>query len=118
MPKSDLLLERYLEQCTSPPSEALLWLERQTHLQTLAPQMLSGRVQGRFLSLISRLHRPRMILEVGTFTGYSALCMAMALPDEGRLLCCDVSEEWTAVARRYWQQAGVDAVQDDLDMAM
>jgi predicted O-methyltransferase YrrM len=64
--------------------------------------------QGQFMALLVELTGARQIIEVGTFTGYSALCMAQALPEDGRLLCCDVSQEWTGVARRYWQQSGVD----------
>lgn len=63
--------------------------------------------QGMFLQLLVRLLRARRILEVGTFTGYSALAMALALPRSGRILTCDLSPEWTAIARRYWKEAGV-----------
>ena len=63
--------------------------------------------QGQFLALLVRLMAARRILEIGTFTGYSALAMALALPDDGRILTCDVSEEWTTVAKRYWVEAGV-----------
>jgi caffeoyl-CoA O-methyltransferase len=63
--------------------------------------------EGTFLGLLVAALSARRVVEVGTFTGYSALCMARALPPGGRLLCCDVSEEFTAVARRYWQKAGV-----------
>ncbi len=63
--------------------------------------------QGAFLELLVAATGASQVVEVGTFTGYSALCMARALPPGGRLLCCDVSEEWTAIARRYWQKAGV-----------
>jgi caffeoyl-CoA O-methyltransferase len=63
--------------------------------------------QGQFLALLVRLIGAERIVEVGTFTGYSALCMASALPPSGRLIACDVSEQWTAVARRYWAEAGV-----------
>jgi caffeoyl-CoA O-methyltransferase len=63
--------------------------------------------EGTFLGLLVGALGAKRVVEVGTFTGYSALCMARALPPEGRLLCCDVSEEFTAVARRYWQKAGV-----------
>ncbi|QKT04002.1 class I SAM-dependent methyltransferase [Ectothiorhodospiraceae bacterium 2226] len=63
--------------------------------------------QGQFLALLVRLLSARRVLEIGTFTGYSALWMALALPGEGRVVTCDLSDEWTAVARRYWQQAGV-----------
>jgi len=60
-----------------------------------------------FLTLLTRLIGARSTVEVGTFTGYSSLCIARGLPSDGRLLCCDVSEEWTAIARRAWEQAGV-----------
>jgi predicted O-methyltransferase YrrM len=63
--------------------------------------------QGTFMNLLARSIGARYAVEVGTFTGYSAICVAQALPPEGRLLCCDVSEEWTAIARRYWAKAGV-----------
>src|SRR5215470_11252575 len=63
--------------------------------------------EGTFLGLLVAALGARRVVEVGTFTGYSALCMARALPPDGRLLCCDVSEEFTAIARRYWQKAGV-----------
>ena len=63
--------------------------------------------QGAFLTLLARLLGARRIVEVGTFTGYSAICLARGLAPGGRLLCCDVSEEWTAVARRYFERAGL-----------
>lgn len=63
--------------------------------------------QGAFLTILVRLVGARSIVEVGTFTGYSALCLARGLPPDGRLLCCDVSEEWTAIGRRHWEKAGV-----------
>jgi caffeoyl-CoA O-methyltransferase len=63
--------------------------------------------QGAFLTLLAKLLGARRIVEVGTFTGYSAICLARGLAPEGRLLCCDVSEEWTAIARRYFERAGV-----------
>ena len=63
--------------------------------------------QGQFMSLLVELIDARKAVEVGTFTGYSALCVAQALPADGTLVCCDVSEEWTAVGKKYWEQAGV-----------
>ncbi|HTY54806.1 MAG TPA: class I SAM-dependent methyltransferase [Candidatus Binataceae bacterium] len=63
--------------------------------------------EGTFLSVMVRALGVRSAVEVGTFTGYSSICIARALPSDGRLLCCDVSEEWTAIARRYWDRAGV-----------
>lgn len=70
-------------------------------LMQIAPE------QGAFMTLLARTIGARSAVEVGTFTGYSALCVARGLPEDGRLLCCDVNEEWTAIGRRYWQQAGV-----------
>ena len=63
--------------------------------------------QGQFMSLLVELIDARKAVEVGTFTGYSALCVAQALPADGTLVCCDVSDEWTAVGKKYWEQAGV-----------
>jgi caffeoyl-CoA O-methyltransferase len=63
--------------------------------------------QGTFMAILAGAIGARAAVEVGTFTGYSALCVARALPADGRLLCCDVNEQWTSVARRYWERAGV-----------
>ena len=71
-------------------------------------QMQIGPDQGQFMQLLVQLLRARKTLEVGVFTGYSALWVAMGLPDDGRMIACDISEEYTAVAKRYWKQAGVD----------
>ena len=65
--------------------------------------------QGRFMALLVRLTGARNVLEIGVFTGYSALAVLLAVPDTGRLVACDISEDWTAIARRYWELAGVDA---------
>ena len=64
--------------------------------------------QGQFMALLVELIGARRIIEVGTFTGYSALCMAEAMPDDGTLICCDVSDEWTGIARGFWREAGVE----------
>ena len=64
--------------------------------------------QGQQMALLARLLGARRAVEVGTFTGYSALCVAEVLPADGKLWCCDVSEEWTSIGRRYWKEAGVD----------
>ena len=69
--------------------------------------MQIGPEQGQFMALLVRLIGARRIIEIGTFTGYSTLVMALALPEGGRILTCDVSEAWTAIAARYWQEAGV-----------
>jgi len=78
--------------------------------------MQIGVDQGALLALLVRSIGARMALEIGTFTGYSALAVALALPADGKLVCCDVSEEWTGVARRYWREAGV-AERIDLRLA-
>jgi len=69
--------------------------------------MQIGADQGVFLAFLARLIGARRAIEIGTFTGYSALSVASALPPDGRLVCCDVSEEWTSIARRYWAEAGL-----------
>jgi predicted O-methyltransferase YrrM len=69
--------------------------------------MQIGADQGVLLAFLARLVGARKAIEIGTFTGYSALCVASALPADGRLVCCDVNEEWTAIARRYWAEAGL-----------
>ena len=70
-------------------------------LMQIAPE------QGAFMTLFARAIGARRAIEVGTFTGYSALCLARGLPDDGELVCCDVNAEWTAIGRRYWEKAGV-----------
>jgi predicted O-methyltransferase YrrM len=70
--------------------------------------MQVGADQGQFLALLARLVGARRCLEIGVFTGYSSLAVAMALPEDGTILALDVSEEWTSIARRYWKKAGVD----------
>ena len=64
--------------------------------------------QGQFMAMLVKLTAARNVLEIGTFTGYSALSMALALPEDGRITCCDISEEWTAIGRSYWREAGVE----------
>ena len=85
---------------------ALARLREQTAPMPMA-QMQIAPEQGAFMALLVKLIGARQILEIGTFTGYSALCIASALPADGELVACDVSEKWTAIARRYWQEAGV-----------
>lgn len=69
--------------------------------------MQIGPDQGALMAMLARLTGARRALEIGTFTGYSALAVASALPEDGELVCCDISEEWTAIGRRYWNQAGL-----------
>jgi predicted O-methyltransferase YrrM len=88
-----------------PPLLAELRSEMSTHPQF---QMQIAPEQGQFMALLVRLIGARRCLEIGVFTGYSSLVTALALPEDGRLLACDVSEEWTAIARGYWRRAGVE----------
>lgn len=109
-PKSAWLspeLHAYLVAHGSPPDAVARELIEKTarlggvSLMQIAPE------QGAFMTLLVAALGARRALEVGTFTGYSALCIARGLPEDGRLLCCDVSEEWTAIGRRFWEKAGV-----------
>jgi predicted O-methyltransferase YrrM len=109
-PKSFLLtseLATYLIGHGSPPDAVQRALIDETRALGPVAGMQVAPEQGAFLTLLTRLIGARSAVEVGTFTGYSSLCIARGLPAGGRLLCCDVSEEWTAVARRAWEQAGV-----------
>ena len=85
-------------------------LQRRLREETAALPMARMQIspeQGQFMAMLARLMGARRVLEVGVFTGYSSLAVALALPADGRIVACDVSEEWTAVARRYWAEAGV-----------
>ena len=95
-------LEAYVQQHSEQEPDLLQELARETHLKVLQPRMLSGAYQGRLLSLISKLITPKHILEIGTFTGYSALCMAEGLHENGRIDTIDVDEELTDLQRRYF----------------
>jgi len=109
-PKSFLLtadLASYLVGHGSPPDAIQLALIDETAALGPIAGMQVAPEQGAFLTLLTRLIGARSAVEVGTFTGYSALCIARGLPADGHLLCCDVSEEWTAIARRAWDAAGV-----------
>ncbi len=97
----DYMLEHSLRE-----SEACRLLREETAPMKMGMMQVSPE-QGQFMAFLVRLTGTRRALEIGTFTGYSALCVAQALPSDGRLVCCDVSEEWTSVGQRYWQSAGV-----------
>ena len=91
----------YCEAHTSPETAVLTQLNRETHLKVVSPRMLSGHLQGRFLSFISKLYKPSFILEIGTYTGYSAICLAEGLTQEGKLISIDVNEETSAFAQSF-----------------
>jgi len=96
----------YLREVSAPEHPLLVRLRRETEALPEARMQVAAE-QAQFMQLLVRLLGAACIVEVGTFTGYSSLAMALALPPEGRLVTCDVSEEWTRVARRYWRDAGV-----------
>jgi predicted O-methyltransferase YrrM len=100
-------IHRYLVDHSVREHEALAKLRAATADMPDA-QMQIGPEQGQFMALLARLTNARRCIEIGVFTGYSSLAVALALPDDGRIIACDVSEEWTAIARRFWREAGVD----------
>lgn len=97
-------LSDYCENHTTPESPILMQLNRETHLKVVSPRMLSGHLQGRFLSFISKLQQPKLIIEIGTYTGYSALCLAEGLQKNGKLISIDVNEETSAFAKSFIQK--------------
>jgi len=101
-------LHDYLVAHSAQPDDVLGQLADET-ISTYpdASVMQIGPEQGTFMTLLARLMGARRALEIGTFTGYSSICIARGLADGGRLTCCDVSEDWTSMARRYWAMAGV-----------
>jgi caffeoyl-CoA O-methyltransferase len=98
-------IERYLEEHTTPPVELLAQLAAETRETLSSPQMLTGTVEGRFLELLVYASRPERVLELGTFSGYSALSMAAGLPRGGRIETCELDEHHAEVARRYIGQS-------------
>ncbi|MGR3808882.1 O-methyltransferase [Jiulongibacter sp. NS-SX5] len=100
--------EAYCLSVSDSEPEALQKINRDTHVNVLQPRMLSGHFQGRLLSLISKLVQPKFILEIGTFTGYSAICLSEGLQENGKLLTIDYNEEFESIANRNFQTAGVD----------
>ena len=98
-------LDRYVCSHTSGENELLKKINRETHLEVLQPRMLSGHFQGRVLSMLSKMIRPNRILEVGTYTGYSALCLAEGLTSEGKLITIDVNEELENRVRHYFEES-------------
>jgi caffeoyl-CoA O-methyltransferase len=100
-------VERYAHEHSTPDPEFFRRLEEETRATTTLPQMMVGPLEGQFLGWLVWLSGARSVLEIGTFTGYSSISMALNLPDGGRIVSLDVNEETTAVARRYAEEAGV-----------
>lgn len=105
-------IEEYARQHTEPENDLLRELVRETHAMVLQPRMLSGHLQGRFLSFIAKVYQPSLILEIGTYTGYSALCLAEGLKADGCLITIDVNEELETFTRSFFNRS---AYRDQID---
>lgn len=114
LPLNDVL-HRYLLDVSLREPDVLRRLREETSQVRLSIMQITPE-QGQFMQLLVHLIGAKRCLEIGTYTGYSALCVALALPPEGKLVCCDISEEWTSIGRRYWAEAGV-ARKIDLKLA-
>lgn len=98
-------LEQYVETMSSPEEALLRELERETYLRVINPRMISGHIQGKFMEMLVRMLRPRRILEIGTFTGYSALCMAAGLDDGGIIDTCEIDDELEEMIRSFFDRS-------------
>ena len=99
------LLEKYIHDNSSPEDALLHELDRQTHLQVINPRMISGHIQGKLLELMVKMYRPKSILEIGTFTGYSALCMAAGLEEGATIDTCEVDDELQPLAQSFFDRS-------------
>lgn len=98
-------IEEYAKKHSEKESELLKELNRETHLKVMSPRMLSGHLQGRFLSMISKLMNPSFILEIGTYTGYSAICLSEGLSEKGKLVTIDYNPELRPILEKYLMQS-------------
>lgn len=98
-------IKEYSRMFSDTPSDLLQSLDRETHARILQPRMLSGHLQGRYLSMLSKLIAPKLIVEIGTFTGYSALCLAEGLRPDGRLITIDINEELENFTRSFFDRS-------------
>ena len=104
----DKKLLKYLNEHMTPEDPVLEELYRETHIRFVNPNMSTGHLQGQLLSLISQMIRPEFILEIGTFTGYSAICLAKGLKPEGKLYTIEINDELREFSQLYFRKAGVD----------
>jgi caffeoyl-CoA O-methyltransferase len=100
-------VQEYVEGMTTPETDVLYKLKRETFLKAPSPQMVSGHYQGRLLTMITQMIRPKRVLEVGTFTGYTAICFGMGLPEDGQVHTIEVNEERETIIRKYLEKAGM-----------
>lgn len=99
-------LEAYITELAEPEPSLLEELRRETHLKVVQPRMLTGHYQGRLLCLFAQLFRPKKVLEIGTYTGYSALCLAEGMPKNGELHTIEINEELQEIQNRYFERSG------------
>jgi caffeoyl-CoA O-methyltransferase len=99
------LLEKYIHDYSSDEDALLHELDRETHLRVINPRMISGHIQGKLLELMVKMFRPKNVLEIGTFTGYSALCMAAGLEDGAVIDTCEVDDELEALAQLFFDRS-------------
>ena len=107
MNMSDATIEEYVLSHIDKEPEVLSWLTRETHLRTLKPRMLSGHLQGRMLKMFCTMMSAKRILEIGTFTGYSAICMAEALPEDGELHTLEINDEMEEFLNEVFERSGM-----------
>lgn len=100
-------IQKYSDEHTSPESTVLRELNEETHSSVKSPNMLSGHMQGRNLAMISKMLKPKYILEIGTYTGYSAICLSEGLQEGGKLVTIDINSELDEINKRYFEKAGV-----------
>jgi predicted O-methyltransferase YrrM len=106
----DKLIEKYIHDNSSPEDPVLEELFRETHIRFVNPNMCTGHIQGKFLELISKMIAPEIILEIGTFTGYSAICLARGLKTGGKLITIEINDELKEFSSSWFRKAGVDQV--------
>ena len=99
--------EQYVAEHSSPQSEALEWIQKQTHIRTNYPRMLTGAVQGRFLTMLARISGAERVLEIGTFSGYSSTCFAYGIKEGGMVDTLEINDELEDLIREGWERAGV-----------
>lgn len=99
-------IDKYILQHIEPQDEVLRELDRETHLKVLGSRMISGHLQGQVLTMLAKMIQPENILEIGTFTGYSAICLAKGLTESGKLITIEMDDELEDFARKYFEKAG------------
>ncbi|QIA09634.1 O-methyltransferase [Draconibacterium halophilum] len=100
-------LHQYILDHIDEEDPVLTELDRETNLKVLGARMISGHLQGQVLTMLAKMIRPKTVLELGTFTGYSAICLAKGLPDDGKLITIEMDDELETLARKYFGKAGV-----------